>query len=112
MKTFFAARIWLPAFLLFICSRNLHAQETSYAAFLEKLFREHAAANLHEKAFLHTDKESYVAGELLWFKLYLVDAATLRPSEASTVAYVELLDTSGRPVLQAKIPVVNGGGSG
>ena len=112
MKIFSPVRILLPALLLLFCSAEPHAQETGYAAVLEKQFREHAAANMHEKAFLHTDRESYVAGELMWFKLYLLDAATHLPSDVSKVAYIELLDAGNRPVAQAKLSVHKGMGSG
>jgi hypothetical protein len=112
MKIFHTAHILLPGLLFLFAGTRLIAQENGYAAFLEKQFKEHAAANMHEKAFLHTDKENYMAGELMWFKLYLVDAATHMPSEVSKVAYVELLDAGNRPVLQAKLAVDKGWGSG
>src|SRR5688572_5740553 len=105
MKTFSATRRSFPFVLLFFCSTCVSAQDTGYKSFIEKQFREYAAANIHEKAFLHTDKEGYVAGEVLWFKLYLVDAATHQPAEMSRVAYVELMDAGNKPVLQAKIAV-------
>lgn len=94
------------------CSVRLVAQENGQAAALEKQLTGYAAANMHEKAFVHTDKESYVAGELMWFKVYLVDAATHLPSEVSKVAYIELVDERNRPMVQAKVPIHKGTGSG
>ncbi len=68
--------------------------------------------NEQEKIFAHVDKSFYVCGEIIWFKLYNVDAATNRPTNFSKLAYVELLDGSGQPVLQAKIELQEGFGNG
>lgn len=65
-----------------------------------------------EKIFAHTDKDLYLAGEILWLKLYVVDAAFHRPIDLSKLAYVEILSREQRPVLQAKIALTYGAGSG
>jgi hypothetical protein len=67
---------------------------------------------LDEKVFVHTDKDFYLAGEICWFKCYDVAAGSHQPLTLSKIAYVEVLDTSGRPVLQAKIALAGGSGSG
>ncbi len=46
-----------------------------------------------QTAFLHTDKQEYMAGEIIWMKAYLVNATTLEPDTMSTNFYVELIDT-------------------
>lgn len=56
-----------------------------------------------QRIFIHTDKNDYLAGELLWFKTYLVEASTNKPLNQNSIAYVELLNNKGKPVLQAKI---------
>jgi hypothetical protein len=45
-----------------------------------------------EKIYLHLDKPFYGAGEDIWFKAYLVNAALHTPDSASRIIYVELLD--------------------
>jgi len=67
---------------------------------------------LQEKIFVHTDKSLYFAGEIMWFKIYDVDATTHKPLDISKVAYAEILDHEDKPVLQAKIVLKNGSGSG
>lgn len=67
---------------------------------------------LREKVFVHTDQTSYVAGETLWFKVYVTDATTHRLSSVSKVAYVEMLDKDNNPVLQTKVDISKGTGSG
>lgn len=68
--------------------------------------------HLQEKAFVHTDKESYVTGEILWFKLYLTDALLNKPLNLSKIAYVEVLDMLHKPILQSKIELKNSMGDG
>ncbi len=72
-------------------------------------YRQHV---LQEKIFVHTDKAFYLAGEILWFKIYIVDGTFHKPVDVSKVAYVELLDNESRPVLQDKIALKNGSGNG
>lgn len=70
------------------------------------------STHFDEKLFVHTDKEFYLTGELCWFKCYVVSGLTHKPLSVSKVAYVELLDTANKPLLQAKIAVDSGSGSG
>ncbi len=65
-----------------------------------------------EKLFVHTDKEYYLSGELLWFKVYAIDGATNKPWAFSKISYIELLDTANHPVLQAKIGMNEATGTG
>ncbi len=63
--------------------------------FGEELYR-HLADFYHkhttEKLYLVTDKPYYSAGEKLWFKGFLLDAATLKRDLVSRYIYVELVD--------------------
>ncbi|MDZ7635602.1 MAG: hypothetical protein U5L72_14690 [Bacteroidales bacterium] len=63
-----------------------------------------------EELWLHTDRESYVAGEVVRVKAYLLSYPDLRISEKESYAYVELLDYYNNPVAQATIQLVNGSG--
>lgn len=67
---------------------------------------------LEEKIFVHTDKKNYLAGEICWFKIYLVDAYFHKPLNFDKVAYVEISDKNNKPLLQAKIALDKGTGSG
>ncbi len=67
---------------------------------------------LQEKIFVHTDKNAYLTGEILWFKIYNVDAGLNKPVNISKVAYAEILDESNSPISQAKISLTNGVGNG
>jgi hypothetical protein len=67
---------------------------------------------LQEKVFVHTDKSFYVAGEIIWFKIYNVDAASYNLLDISKVVYVEIINKEQKPILQAKISLKQGLGNG
>ncbi|MEO5891373.1 MAG: hypothetical protein ABIQ31_14060 [Ferruginibacter sp.] len=85
--------------------------QTVETAILQQ-FDQYRKNALQEKMFVHTDKNFYLAGEICWFKVYTVDAFFHKPIDISKVAYVELLDKSNKPVVQAKIGLEKGGGDG
>lgn len=65
-----------------------------------------------EKLFVHIDKGFYLAGEMIWFKVYDADGVSGKPLSISTIAYIEILDKDQRPILQGKIPMKDGKGDG
>ena len=75
-------------------------------------FNQYNANTVQEKLFVHTDKSAYTAGELMWFKVYNVDGANHKPIDLSKVVYVEVLDKNQNPVVQAKVAMKDGAGSG
>jgi hypothetical protein len=68
--------------------------------------------SVSEKLFVHTDKSFYLAGEIIWFKLYYVDGIYHKPLDLSKVAYVEIVDNDDKAVLQSKIELNAGSGNG
>jgi len=96
-------------FLLFF-GTNLPAQEV--LPNVQTKLNSYAQAENSEKLFLHTDKNFYTAGEIVWCKLYLVDGLSHQPLSASKVAYVEIIDKNNLPVSQAKIALREKGGNG
>ena len=66
--------------------------------------------SLRERVYLQTDKDIYLAGELVWLKM-LTTAEDGLPLNFSKVGYVELLDTVS-PRAQAKLLLKDGKGSG
>ncbi len=64
-----------------------------------------------EKLFISTDRDIYVAGEMVWFKVYKLNRRTSTPYDLSKVVYFELLDSSDNPVNQVKILVNSTSGS-
>ena len=96
---------------LAVIPRAILAQTAATAALTAPL-ETWQVSHFQEKIFVHTDKEFYLAGEICWFKVYLVDAAGHRPLGLSKVAYLEWLDKDNRAVLQTKIALKDGHGDG
>jgi hypothetical protein len=79
---------------------------------IEQQFKQYSQHNFQEKIFVHTDKNFYLSGETLWFKVYNTEALTNLPSPISKVVYVELLNADKKSSLQAKIPLIQATGNG
>ncbi|HEY1024189.1 MAG TPA: hypothetical protein VGE26_03430 [Sphingobacteriaceae bacterium] len=96
--------------LLFVCFGGY--SQTDKPATITERFDKHRKANLQEKVFVHNDKSFYLAGEIMWFKIYNVDGTFHKPANLSKVCYLELVDASQKAVLQTKVDLNNGSGSG
>jgi hypothetical protein len=99
-------------FVLFLFSAQLCVGQNDFPVSLNSRFTEFGRENFQEKLFVHTDRSSYIAGEIIWFKVYAVDASLNQPLDLSKVSYVEILDKNHVQVLKAKIDMKNGSGNG
>src|ERR1700733_1805307 len=79
---------------------------------VQNSFNLYKQSALQEKIFVHTDKNTYLPGEILWFKIYCVDGNDHKPLNLSKVVYVDVLDNNQNPIIQAKVSVKNGIGNG
>jgi hypothetical protein len=95
--------------LAFVCSAA-KAQRAVDA--ITKPFDDYRNSHIQEKLFVHTDKPFYMAGEIIWFKVYATDAQFNQPFDFSKISYVEILTRENKPVLQAKVALNNGTGNG
>src|SRR5579863_1466201 len=86
--------------------------QTGVTDSLSAKFRRYQSASVQEKLFVHVDKTFYLAGEIIWFKAYDVDARLNTPMALSGIAYVEVLDKDQHAILQEKIEMNNGSGDG
>jgi hypothetical protein len=68
--------------------------------------------NYQESIFVHADKDYYLTGEFVKFKVYCLERLTEKPSRLSRVAYVEILDSQNTPMLQTRIELKKGAGYG
>lgn len=98
-------------FLTVVLMTNAIAQSAEQVS-LQDRFNGNSQQFVQEKIFVHTDKTTYLAGEICWFRIYYVDAFFHRPLNLSKIVYVQLLDRNNKPVWQAKIALQEGGGSG
>ena len=83
---------------------DTYATLEQYASHLVRFNRYHP----QEKVYVHMDNRSYYVGDTLFFKAYVMNATTHRPTMNSKVLYVELLDERGIEVEHQKLKIVNG----
>ncbi len=103
----YACLLFISSFFFFSNAKsqdNLNAIKSSLNQYYQN--------TIEEKIFVHTDKSFYLAGEIAWFKLYVVNAANNKPLTLSKVAYVEILDSSNKAIVRAKIALKDGEGNG
>ena len=79
---------------------------------LQENFDRFAKNYPQERVYLHFDNTSYFKGEHIYYKAYVVDDASLKPSDLSKILYVELVNPIGYPVETQKLMVRNGQTSG
>lgn len=104
-------KVTITIVLIAILAGQTRAQDNSLNQ-VKAMFDKYHSTTFHEKIFIHTDKDFYLAGEILWLKAYVTAAATGKQSNLSKVLYVELIDDAKKPALQTKIAVNNGAGNG
>jgi TonB-dependent Receptor Plug Domain len=108
MKT---KKLSLALFFTFLAA-ILFAQD-DFATKISKKLLAHSQNNVVEKAYLHTDKPYYVAGENLWFKGYLVEGIKHKADSLSGVLYVDLVQNqTGHVVQNGFYKLVGGLGDG
>lgn len=99
------------AFLLFLPFAYGQGQISFNESITEK-FLKYCEAIPREEIYVHTDREEYIAGEDIWFNIYLIDRQSNKPSSNSKIAYFELLNHDNRPVVRERIGLEKGFGPG
>ncbi len=100
-------------FLLLFTANFLSGQDPVAAPdSLTSKFTSYTSLIPREEIYVHTDREEYIAGEKIWFRLYLFDVRTGRLSPESSIAYFEILNSAFYPVVQLRIKLDGGLGSG
>src|ERR1700743_3274445 len=111
IKTYRPGKAFAGITCIMVCL-NIMSSRAQVLPVLQNNFAAYQKNNLQEKLYVHTNKSFYLTGEILWFKLYNNDGGTNKMLDLSKVAYVELLDNKHVAVLQAKIPMSQGTGTG
>lgn len=105
-------RIYCLLGALLLSLTALHAQRTDETATLLGHVRTAAGfdnRSPREMVYLHVDNNGYYEDETLWYRAYVVRAASLQPRPLSGVLYVELLDAGGRLVESQTLQVDSAG---
>ena len=95
------------ALILLFCIKTVLAYAgvpiSRYAANAYRFEKEYP----QEKVYLHFDNTSYLTGDTVWFKAYVVNASDFTASK-SGVLYVDLLNAAGSEMKQQKFKIVDG----
>ena len=65
-----------------------------------------------ERIAVHTDRQLYVNGETIWFKVYVLKSGRNALANFSQVAYLELLSAEGAAISRIKVLLEEGMGNG
>lgn len=93
-------RIYLSLTAWLLTTMCAAAQEPLNADSIASLFLEHYAKAPQEKAYVHTDRDYYAAGDTVWFRAYIVDAASNQLTDRSKFVYIELLDNAADTLIR------------
>ncbi len=96
----------LPFFLSFICIAS-HGM-----GFIEYANKSKINSYLHEYLYLHTDRDIYVAGEDIFFKVYLLNSNTNSEIQNSKIAYFVIRDKNQKRIIESRIWLENNNGFG
>jgi hypothetical protein len=108
----FSVRILLRIKLLLLILCNLSGAFAQPSSNPAKKFEDYSLDNLQEKVYAHLDRTDHITGEILWFKIYCVDGRQHKPLDISKIVYAEILNSENTPVLQTKLSLESGEGSG
>lgn len=96
MKKHFILLSFLVVFTFISINHKIFSQSVSY--------RYEYLGVQQEKIYLHTDKKSYISGETIWYRAYLVDASLHYGSMSySNHIFVDLIDPLGDIVSESRI---------
>ncbi|MES2828647.1 MAG: TonB-dependent receptor plug domain-containing protein [Bacteroidota bacterium] len=103
-------KLTLSLLLFFIGAFTLIAYRSDdelFGAILKKM-EAYNVSHEQEKVHLHLDKPYYAIGDDIWFKAYVINAQTSKPSTISNILYVELINEKDSIKAQLKIPLIQG----
>ena len=104
--------ILFPILLLSLTGISKGQQNTGINTAIAEKFRRYCKAVPREEVFIHTDRDEYIAGENIWFGIYLFDRQNTELSDGNDVIYMELLNPENLPVVRKRFRIEKGIGPG
>lgn len=111
MIRYFKPTIFLNTFLLLLTFSSAYGQ-TGTVENIRERFLSYCREVPREEIYLQTDREEFIAGEDLWFNIFLIDRQTNKLSGNSQIVYFELLNPDNMPIIRKRIKIENGTGPG
>jgi len=105
----------ISAFVILLSFFSLFSHGQARQDFLDALtvkFRNYCNSVPREEVYVSTDRQEYIAGEDMWFSVWLSDRQSGKPYGESRLTYVEILNPENRPVVQKRISLEAGYGPG
>jgi len=98
---------WIVPFMLLLSSFALVGKaQTTLETQVKSALTDHYKKYPQEKIFIHTSQPVYTTRQTIWYKLYAM--AYGKPSALSKIVYVQLVNGSGRIIIQNKLPLNKG----
>ncbi|HCI55686.1 MAG TPA: hypothetical protein DFI01_07155 [Bacteroidales bacterium] len=98
--------------LAFCFSFQIAESQTFSSAELDARLKKYVAMRPWEEIFVHIDRHEFIAGEDIWMSIYNIDRVTGTITSRNVIAYIELLSPSNNPIIQMKLQLKDGRGSG
>jgi uncharacterized protein YfaS (alpha-2-macroglobulin family) len=102
---FIALNISVLILFVFSAAQQLFAQQSGDTVVDSDI------RNFREELFVRTDRDIYISGEEVWFKVYTLNGPAHTPDDISKVVYLELLDKNNFPFRQVKVKIEKSSGS-
>ncbi len=104
--------LFVLVILIVVLNVNVYGQAENPMDNLIRRFEAYTIAVPREEIFVSTDREEYIAGEVLWFSMWLFDRQSSHLTTHSRLSYIEVLNPFNIPVCQARVMVDKGFGYG
>ncbi len=98
--------------LTYICLFVAASNDREYYTQANQNFPKTEKVQLAEKVYLHVDRLTYNSGDDIWFKAYVIDPSTNKPSANTNYLHVELISSDSKIILSRKVMFSGGTGNG
>ena len=98
----------LLSYFLLLLVVSMTAQTSNQTEQLFEKFKSAARFDYtypREKVYVHFNSSSYLVGDTIWYKAYVVRASSLKPTTLSGVLYVELLNADGQQITKQTLKI-------
>jgi hypothetical protein len=112
LMTRFIKPVFTLVLLLFYTGNGNAQVATDIKGAITQKFLKYCTEVPRQEIFVHSDRDTYIAGEDMWFNIYLFDRKTNKLQTDEKIAYIEVLNTENRPVVQKRILLDKGTGPG
>jgi len=94
---------------ILMCISSWYAfSQTNTLDFISERYKKHFKYSEEESVFVHLNKTSYLVGEEIWFKAYVLSRRNEKLSQSSTNLYIILYNTNGNQISRNLARIQNG----